>query len=124
MALIDYKKLTFFETMTDVVAVTYQITKKFPKDEHGFNGLVNQMRRAAVSAVSNLAEGSSRKNKELVHFLVMALGSLREVDAQLEIVRKLGYVNEEEFKKLFELLDESIRKLYRYTETIKNNPEK
>lgn len=68
----------------------YALTSTFPKDE--LFGLSSQMRRAAVSAPSNIAEGSARNStKELIHFLGIATGSLSELDTQLELVKRLGY---------------------------------
>jgi four helix bundle protein len=62
----------------------YQLTKGFPQSE--LYGLVSQIRRAAVSVASNIAEGYGRKTKsEYIHFLHIALGSLRELDTQLII---------------------------------------
>jgi four helix bundle protein len=68
----------------------YALTSTFPKDE--LFGLSSQMRRAAVSVPSNIAEGSARNGtKELIHFLGIATGSLSELDTQLELVKRLGY---------------------------------
>jgi four helix bundle protein len=68
----------------------YQLTKDFPADERF--GLVNQMRRAAVSISSNIAEGYGRGTaKDKVHFYLMAQGSLYEIESQLLIALDLGY---------------------------------
>ena len=75
----------------------YKITKKFPKDE--LFGLISQIRRAAVSITSNVAEGFSRKSpKEKAQFYYMALGSLTEIQNQLLISKDLGYINQKEFQ--------------------------
>jgi len=68
----------------------YQLTSEFPQAEK--YGLASQIQRAAVSVPSNIAEGAARKgSKEFVQFLYVALGSLAEVETQVEIAHKLGY---------------------------------
>ena len=70
----------------------YAVTKGFPKEEEF--GLKTQLRRAAVSIPSNIAEGLTRKSKkDKLHFLNIAQSSLSEVDAQFEISQALGYVD-------------------------------
>ena len=77
----------------------YQITRSFPKEE--LFGLVNQLRRAAVSITSNIAEGFSRQSyKEKVQFYCMSLGSLTEVQSQLLIAKDIKYLSEVEFNKI------------------------
>jgi four helix bundle protein len=72
----------------------YRDTQDFPK--HEIYGLANQLRRAAVSIPSNLAEGASRNSrKEFHHFIGNARGSLAEVETQVEIAKDLGYCSEE-----------------------------
>jgi len=76
-----------------LVTSVYSISKSFPK--HEVYGLTSQMRRAAVSVPSNVAEGAGRKGgKEFPRFLFIALGSLSELEAQLEIAFRLGYVED------------------------------
>ncbi len=68
----------------------YALTATFPKEE--LFGLSSQMRRAAVSVPSNIAEGSARNStREIIHFLSKATGSLSELDTQLELTKRLGY---------------------------------
>jgi len=70
----------------------YEITKKFPADEK--YALTSQIRRAAVSIPSNIAEGASRRSsKEFTQFLYVAKGSVGELDTQLELASRLGYFN-------------------------------
>jgi len=79
----------------DLVLDIYQVTGRFPKEE--LYGLTNQLRRAAVSIPSNLAEGQGRNSrKEFHHFLGQARRSLLEVEAQLEIAQRLGFITEVE----------------------------
>ena len=80
----------------------YSISKNFPKEE--MYGLTSQMRRCAVSIPSNIAEGAGRKGeKEFARFLHIALGSLSELETQIEISRRLNYItNEVETQPIFE----------------------
>lgn len=74
----------------DLVEAVYRLSSTFPKSE--LYGLTEQIRRAAVSIPSNLAEGHTRAStKEYVNFVSMAQGSLAEVETQLEIALRLGY---------------------------------
>jgi len=82
-----------------LVLEIYQITKKFPREE--LFGLTNQLRRAAVSFTSNIAEGFSRNSyKEKLQFYSTALGSLTEIQNQLLISRDIGYLEKEEYNNL------------------------
>lgn len=84
-----------------LVLAVYDLTRKFPREEQ--LGLINQIRRAAVSVTSNIAEGFSRRSyKEKSQFYSMALGSLTEVQNQSLIARDLNYISEPEFRKLAE----------------------
>ena len=79
----------------------YKMTENFPKKET--YALSDQMQRAAVSIPSNIAEGCSRRSsKEFAHFLEVSLGSSYEIETQLEIAVRLGYVKESDFKKAIE----------------------
>ncbi|MEP6260324.1 MAG: four helix bundle protein [Gillisia sp.] len=86
----DHKELDVWKKAMDLVEEIYRISKEFP--DHEKYGLTNQIRRAAVSIPSNIAEGSGRKSdKELLQFLSVALGSLAEAETQLLIAVRLGY---------------------------------
>lgn len=77
----------------------YLITKSFPKEE--LFGLTSQLRRAAISFTSNIAEGFSRRSyKEKLQFYSIALGSLTEIQNQLLIARDLKYIDKESFDRL------------------------
>jgi four helix bundle protein len=79
----------------ELVVGVYSITKTFPQSEQ--YGLVSQLRRAAVSVPANIAEGAARNgNKEFVHFLGIASGSLSELDTLIDLARQLGYVENTE----------------------------
>jgi four helix bundle protein len=78
--------------------IIYEITRIFPREE--LFGLTNQLRRAAVSVSSNIAEGFGRETgKDKSHFYVMARTSIMEIQNQLLIARGVGYLNEENFMK-------------------------
>ena len=88
----------------ELVIEMYAITKTFPSNE-AF-GLQDQIRRAAVSVPSNVAEGAARHTlKELKHFLHIAQGSLSELDTQLEIARRLHYVRGNDWQRLDEKME-------------------
>ncbi len=79
----------------DLVADTYKMSKRFPKDE--LYGLTSQLRRAAVSVPSNIAEGHGRKHVgEYLHHLSIANGSLMELETQVQIAFRLEYLNAED----------------------------
>ena len=91
----------------DFVELIYKITGEFPENEKF--GLTSQLRRASISIPSNLAEGSGRKStKEFIQFLYIALGSSSEIETQLEIAMRLGYIKNQ--ANTFDLLTD-IRKL-------------
>ena len=76
----------------DLVTDVYRATRSFPRDE--LYGLTNQLRRAAVSVPSNIAEGQARfSRKEFHHFLSHARGSLVEIETQITIAQNLGYLS-------------------------------
>jgi len=100
-----HKDLDVWKKSVDFVTIIYKETQSFPKEE--IYGLTNQIRRSAVSISSNIAEGAARNSdKEFIHFLYIALGSLMELDTQLIIARNLIYINEEDFIQLISKLEE------------------
>ncbi|OGN19018.1 MAG: hypothetical protein A3F48_04155 [Candidatus Yanofskybacteria bacterium RIFCSPHIGHO2_12_FULL_41_9] len=97
----SFTNLNAWKTGHSLVVDIYELTKKFPKEE--LFGLTNQIRRAAVSITSNIAEGFSRQSlKEKAQFYSMSLGSLTEVQNQLLISRDVQYLNKESFDKIAE----------------------
>lgn len=99
-----HKDLEVWKKSIDFVTTMYSVTKLYPKDE--LFGLVSQMRRAAVSIPSNIAEGASRKGKlEFKHFLYIALASSAELETHLIISLNLNYISKVEQAKLIEELN-------------------
>ena len=91
-----YRKLLVYQHAMMLLEDVYHLTKKFPSSE--LHGLTNQIQRAAVSIPSNIAEGMGRfSNKERLHFLEIANGSLMEVMCQIEAALLLGYINQQQF---------------------------
>jgi len=94
-----HKDLDAWKLSVEFVTEVYKITRNFPKEEL-FN-LSNQLRRAAVSVPSNIAEGAARQTaKEFIQFLYIALGSLQEADTQLLIAKNLGFLTLQRFQNL------------------------
>jgi four helix bundle protein len=91
----SYKDLVAWRKSMDLVTATYRTTAGFPRDE--LFGLTSQLRRAAVSIPSNIAEGQGRlSEKEFRYFLGQARGSLMEVETQIQIAENLGYLKKEQ----------------------------
>jgi len=87
----SYEELEAWREAMDLVTQVYRITRAFPREEA--YGLTAQVRRAAVSVPSNIAEGQGRRGtREFLNHLSMARGSLLEVETQLEIAHRLGYL--------------------------------
>lgn len=92
----------------ELSVLCYQLTNTFPKSE--LYGLTSQIRRAAVSVPSNIAEGYGRTRKqEYVRFLQIALGSLRELDTQLIISKRVGFAESPLYSKAMKEVDEMQR---------------
>jgi four helix bundle protein len=88
-----HKSLLVWQESIRLMMRIYEITELFPAEEKF--GLISQMKRASVSIPANIAEGAARKgNKEFVHFLHIASGSLSELDTLKEIVFQLKYIDE------------------------------
>jgi len=87
----DYRKSKAWQKCDNLAMAVYEASRRFPKEET--YGLTSQMRRAAVSAPANIAEGSGRKTrKDYLHFLYQARGSLREVEYYIHLADRLGYL--------------------------------
>ena len=113
-----HKNLHVWTKSMDFVTYIYRSTSNFPQSE--IYGLVSQMRRAAVSITSNIAEGYGRNTiGDLLHFLHMSLGSSNELDTQILVSFNLGYLTKEEYEQLDRMNDE-INKMLRSLIFVKN----
>jgi four helix bundle protein len=101
----SYKDLVAWQKSMDLVTAVYRASQGFPKEE--IFGLVSQIRRAAVSVPSNIAEGHARTSKkEFQYFLSNARGSLAELETQLTIAHQLAYIDETGINQLLDRLGE------------------
>ncbi len=95
----SHKDLDVWRLAIDLASDVYEVTRTFPKDEQ--YGMITQMRRSANSIASNIAEGAARQgDKEFVQFLHIALGSVSELDTQLEIAMRVNLTSVESLKRL------------------------
>ena len=98
----NYQDLLAWQKAMDLVELVYAATRSWPKEE--LYGLTSQIRRAAVSVPSNVAEGQGRTSpKELLHHLPIAHGSLRELETQTMIAGRLGYLPSDNLEQLLTL---------------------
>ena len=110
MGVINYRELIVWQKSMDLVEETYKLVKFLPKEE--LYALSDQMRRAAVSIPSNIAEGQSRNTtKEFVRFLSIANGSNSELATQLIISVRLNYLTDSQIETAMNLSDEVRRML-------------
>ena len=106
-----HKNLDVYVRSIEFVTLIYKVSTAFPKYEL-FNGLANQMRRAAVSIPSNIAEGAARKsNKEYIQFLYIASGSNSELEPQIQIAKNLKYIDNNLYNDLNKYQDDIGRML-------------
>jgi four helix bundle protein len=99
-----HEGLDVWQKAIDFVVSIYERTKTFPNEERF--GLTSQVRRAAVSIPANIAEGAGRRSdKEFLHFLSIAQGSCSEVETELLISNKLGYLTDPDYLHLKNLAD-------------------
>ncbi len=106
----NFEKLDVWHKAIDYADLVYSLTRSFPNDER--YGLTNQMRRAAVSISSNLAEGTSRHSKpDFARFVEIATGSLFEVISQATIGLRQGFLTQENYLKLYTAAEEQSRML-------------
>jgi four helix bundle protein len=104
----NFEKLDVWHRAVDFADLIYTNTRSFPSDERF--GLTNQMRRAAVSISSNLAEGTSRSSKtDFGRFIEISTGSLFEVVSQAFIAKRQGFLKDEQFQILYRAAEEQSR---------------
>jgi len=112
----SHKKLRVWHEAMELAKVVYKITSDLPSNEK--YGLVLQMRRAAISIPSNIAEGSARQgNRESIQFFTIARGSLSELDTQTDLCKSLGFLHSSNISILtshIETVDALLSGLIRY----------
>jgi four helix bundle protein len=102
-----HRNLLAWQKAMELAVQIYRTTEEFPREE--IYGLISQLRRAVISVASNLAEGApDRTRQQFYNFLSTAIGSLNEIDTQLELSLRLGYLVESEYGPLHKLLDECL----------------
>lgn len=100
----SFKQLLIWQKGIDIVKEVYRLSKDFPREE--LYGLTTQMRRAAISIPSNIAEGFKRNhNNEYRQFLHYALGSAAELETQLIIAQELNFLNKDKLNDSLDQLD-------------------
>ncbi len=107
----SHKELKVWQESMDLVVCIYETVKNFPKEE--LYGLTSQMKRSALSIPSNIAEGAGRQSQaEFIRFLYIALGSVSELETQLEIAFRLGFIgNLIQFQKSINYIKSMLSKL-------------
>lgn len=113
-----HKDLQVWQKGIELVKLVYANTQMFPKEE--LFGLVSQMRRAAISIPSNIAEGYGRcSSKECERFLYISLGSVSELETQLIISKELGYIDSNIYQSLDNLINQIIKMLSALIKSLK-----
>ena len=113
-----FSDLRVWQYSMDLAFEVYQSTRDFPREE--IYGLTSQMRRAAVSIPSNIAEGKGRfSNKELVHYLYNARGSLLELETQVILATRLGHLNAARSENLKRMIADTAKMLNGLVKSLK-----
>lgn len=108
MSINTFRDIIAWQKAHELVLSVYAVTKSFPRNEEF--GLTNQIRRAAVSIPSNIAEGYKRKsNRDSLHFYNIAEGSLKELKYQVLLARDLNYMDKKDYEQISTLADETGR---------------
>ena len=119
MAINYYTDLKVWQKAMDLVVLVYQAMKSMPKEE--MYALSSQIRRAAVSIPANIAEGQQRNStKEYVHFLYVAKGSLGELETEIIICERLGYLNGDQTEQIKTLCSETGKMLNGLIKNLQN----
>src|SRR5499426_2077552 len=106
-----HRNLVAWQKTMDLAVEIYRTTRHFPKEES--YGIISQLRRATVSAPSNIAEGAAgRTRQQFSNYLSNAIGSLNEMDTQLELSLRLGYLAGTDYAPLWQALDECLALTY------------
>ena len=102
----DHRKLRAFALVDEIAILIYRLTAEFPKEER--YGLTSQMRRAAVSVPSNIVEGCARGSQsDYLRFLYIAFGSLKELNYQLKLSKRLGISGDNDLSLIGFKIDEA-----------------
>lgn len=113
----NFRNLICYQKGRVLVGEVYQLVKHFPQEEK--YALGDQLRRAAVSVTSNIAEGTGRQSlKDQAHFIERSYGSLMEVMSQLDLALDMNYINNEEHQKMEQLVAEEARVLSGYRSSL------
>lgn len=115
----DFRNIRAWQFADDLTVLVYSKTKKFPKEE--LYGVTSQIRRAAVSVPTNIAEGASREHKrEYLHFLYVARGSLSETEYLLHLSRRLEYFDDADYHELNKLREDTGKLLHGLIRSVKS----
>ena len=117
MKVMSYKDLNVWMKAMELTDKIYDVTASFPKEE--LFALSNQMRRAAVSVASNIAEGSVRGTKEFGHFINISRGSVAELETQILIAERRKFIEEEYSKNLQQLTTDISKMLMGLNKSLK-----
>jgi four helix bundle protein len=114
----NYHELKIWQEGRKLVKTVYSKTANFPKEE--MYGLTSQIRRAAISIPSNIAEGTGRtSDKEFQRFLDFAIGSLFEVETQIILANDLNFINTEDFERIHQDIKSLIRMIVKFKGVLK-----
>jgi len=119
MRIESYKELEAYKKSYKIAGLVYEITKTFPKEE--LYGITSQLRRAAISIPSNIAEGYMRGSKEYIQFLKIALGSSAELDTQLMLCVDIGLCSSKSMEQILSLNQEVLKLLRFYINKLDNS---
>lgn len=116
----SYKDLLIWQKGIKIVSLVYQLAKSFPQEE--LYALTSQLKRAAVSVPSNIAEGYGRNTyKSFSHFLDISRGSLFEIETQLHIANELGFVTTQHlYNEILSQIEEESKMINAFSKTLKN----
>jgi len=116
----NFEKLEIYQDARALVGEVYKITEKYPAKEQFV--LTSQIRRAVLSVLLNIAEGSIKGKKEFAHFIDISIGSLLELVALFQISRDLNYISEGEYNKFSNVLEKLSRRLSKLKSYLKQKP--
>jgi len=116
----SFRDLVAWQRAMDLAQTVYEVTEQFPGRERF--GLASQMRRAAVSIPSNIAEGHRRRRPGYAQFVIIALGSHGELDTQCELATRCGFLKPDHQDKLNRLLNEVGRLTHGLLRSLTPNP--